>query len=191
MCRNAHLTIFLKIHYLKRVFKWVILKYSTTHNYLQPPTTIHNHPTVWVCVYKLYKSFYQLVLFTIFWLDWLVVFVSIQSNSFDVNSDEFYFLKIWIYELLPFNIQQRSAQQSSIYAHELSYYFLRILRIFRGKLCCLLYCIRLYCCFWYQCGNFKREWNSVVTIRSKCCKSLFLRNITVWNDLLGNLFKIL
>ena len=36
--------------------------------------------------------------------------------------------------LLPFNIQQRSAQQSTIYARELSYYFLRIMSIFRGKL---------------------------------------------------------
>ena len=24
-------------------YKWVILKYATTHNYPQPPTTIHNH----------------------------------------------------------------------------------------------------------------------------------------------------
>ena len=39
---------------------------------------------------------------------------------------------------MPFNIQQRSAQQSTIYAHELSYYFLRILSIFWGK-----YCLRL------------------------------------------------
>ena len=69
----------------------------------------------------------------------MVVFVGIQSNSFGVNSDELYLQKILIYELLPFNIQQRSAQQCTIYAHELSYHFLRILSIFRGK----LYCVRL------------------------------------------------
>ena len=36
-------------------------------------------------------------------------------------------------------MQQRNAQQSTIYAHELPYYFLRILSIFSGK----LYCLRL------------------------------------------------
>ena len=41
-----------------------------------------------------------------------------------------------LYELLPFNIQQ-SVLQSTIYVHELSFFFLRILSIFRGKLYCL------------------------------------------------------
>ena len=41
--------------------------------------------------------------------------------------------------MLPFNIRQRSVQQSTIYAHELFYYILRTLSIFRGK----LYCLRL------------------------------------------------
>ena len=39
--------------------------------------------------------------------------------------------------MLPFNIRQRSVQQSTIYAHELFYYILRTLSIFRGKLYCL------------------------------------------------------
>ena len=41
--------------------------------------------------------------------------------------------------MLPFKIRQRSVQQSTIYAHELFYYILRTLSIFRGK----LYCLRL------------------------------------------------
>ena len=36
-------------------------------------------------------------------------------------------------------MRQRSVQQSTIYAHELSCYILRTLSIFRGK----LYCLRL------------------------------------------------
>ena len=37
---------------------------------------------------------------------------------------------------------------------------------------------------------YKREWNSAVTICSKCCGSSFLRNITGWDYILGNWFKI-
>ena len=48
-----------------------------------------------------------------FWLGWLFVFVSIKSNSFDVKSDDFCLLKIWIYELLLINVKQRSVQQST------------------------------------------------------------------------------
>ena len=122
----------------------------------------------------------------LFWLDCLIVFVSIQSNSFDVNSDELYLLKIWIYQLLPFNIQQRSAQQSTIYAHELSCYFLRILSIFSAK----LYCLCLATVALDTNVEPLKKWNSVVTIRWKCCRNFVLRNITVWNYLLRNLFKI-
>ena len=35
------------------------------------------------------------------------------------------------------HLTYKSVQQSTIYAHELSIYFLRILSIFRGKFCCL------------------------------------------------------
>ena len=66
----------------------------------------------------------------------MFVFVSIKSNSFDVKNDDFYLLKIWIYELLPTNIKQRSVQQSIISAHELPYEFLRIMSIFRGNFNC-------------------------------------------------------
>ena len=125
------------------------------------------------------------ILFAIFWLDWFVVFVSIQNNSFDINSDKFYLLKIQIYELLPFNIQQRSVQQSTIYVHIL-WRFKKTEHVQKRVVLCS-FC---NCCCLYECGNFKREWNSVVTIRSKRCWSFFLRNITVWNYLLGNLFKI-
>ena len=70
----------------------------------------------------------------------------------------------------------------SKYAHELFYDFLRKLSIFRGKLCCLRLATTAV--------DVNVDINSVVTIRSKCCESFFLRNITVWNYLLGNLFKI-
>ena len=42
----------------------------------------------------------------IFWLDWLFIFVRIQSNSCHVQIDGFCLLKIWTYELLPTNIKQ-------------------------------------------------------------------------------------
>ena len=56
----------------------------------------------------------QVITLTTFWLGWLFVFLSIKSNSFDVRSDDFYLLKIWIYELLLININQSSVQQSTI-----------------------------------------------------------------------------
>ena len=87
---------------------------------------------VFLCEYTL-----QVITLTIFWLDWLFVFVSIKSNSFDVKSNDFCLLKIWIYELLLINIKQRSVQQSIISAHELPYEFLRILSIFRENFYCL------------------------------------------------------
>ena len=59
----------------------------------------------------------------------MFVFVSIQSNSFDVKSYYFCLLKLCIYERcrLPLNNS----------AHELSCEFLRIVSIFRGKFNCL------------------------------------------------------
>ena len=98
-----------------------------------------------------------------------------------------------------YNIQQRSAQQCTIQrttkkcstVHYLCSW--TILLLFKNtehfqKKTVLSWSRN--CCSWYQCGTFKREWNSVVTIRSKCCRSFFLRNITVWNYLLRNLLKI-
>ena len=78
---------------------------------------VYIHVCVSVCI---------VIIFTIFWWGWLLVFVSIKSNSFDVKSDDFCLLKIWICELLLINIKQRSVQQSTIE-------FLRILSIFRGN----------------------------------------------------------
>ena len=49
----------------------------------------------------------------------MFAFVSIQSKSFEVKSSGFCLLKVWIYELLPVNIKQRSVQQPTISAHEL------------------------------------------------------------------------
>ena len=103
---------------------------------------------------------------------------SIKSKSFDVKGDDFCLLKIWIYELLLINIKQRSVQQSTVSAHEVPYEFLRILSIFRGKFIVLVLRLLLL---------ISREWNSVVTIWSE---ARLLRNITGWDYLLGNWFKI-
>ena len=84
-----------------------------------------------VCIY--FISYY--IYYFLFRL--IVYFVSIKSNLFDAKSDEFCFLRIWIYELLLINIKQRSVQQSTVSAHELPYEFLRMLSIFRGKFYCL------------------------------------------------------
>ena len=43
---------------------------------------------VCLCVYTL-----QVITLNIFWLDWLFLFVSFKSNSFDVKSDDFCLLK--------------------------------------------------------------------------------------------------
>ena len=66
--------------------------------------------------------------------------------------------------MLLINIKQ-SVQQSTISAHELPYEFLRILSIFRGK----FYCLSLATvAVKISVETFKREWNSNVTICSKC-----------------------
>ena len=90
---------------------------------------IYIHMSMCLSVFTLY-----VIIRTIFWLSWLSIFVSIKSNLFDVKSDDFCLLKIWIYELLLINIKQKSVQQSTTSAYELPYRFLRILSIFRGTL---------------------------------------------------------
>ena len=87
---------------------------------------------VCVCAYTL-----QVIIFNILWLCLLFVFLSIKSISFDVKSDDFCILKIWIHQLLLINIKPRSVQQSNFSPHELPYEFLRILSIFRGNFYCL------------------------------------------------------
>ena len=77
----------------------------------------------------------EVIVFTIFWLGWLFVFVSIKRYSFDVKSNDFCLVKICIYELLLINIKQRSVQQFTVSAHELLYEFLGILSIFGGNFC--------------------------------------------------------
>ena len=61
-------------------------------------------------------------------------FVSIKGNSFNVESDDFYLLKILIHELLLIYIKQTSVQQYTLSAHELPG---RTLSIFREKFYCL------------------------------------------------------
>ena len=87
---------------------------------------------VCVCAYTL-----QVIIFNILWLCLLFVFLSIKSISFDVKSDDFCILKIWIHQLLLINIKPRSVQQSNFSPHELPYEFLKILSIFRGNFYCL------------------------------------------------------
>ena len=123
-----------------------------------------------------------------FLVSWLFVFVSITSNSFDVKSDDFCLLKIWIYELLLINIKQRSVQQSTISAHELPYEFLRILSIFRGNFYCLSLSIIAVD---INVETLKR--NGILLSQlfaQNFVEAHFLRNITGWDYLLGNWFKI-
>ena len=143
---------------------------------------VYIHVCVSVCIYS-----WQVITLTIFWLGWLFVFVSIKSNSFDVKSDDFCLLKIWIYELLLINIKQRSVQQSTISAHELPYEFLRILSIFRGNF------------YWHSLPTVAVDIN-VETLKGNgimlsqfaqnTVEARFSGNVTGWDYLLGNWFKI-
>ena len=144
---------------------------------------LYIHVCVSVCIYS-----WQVITLTIFWLGWLFVFVSIKSNSFDVKSDDFCLLKIWIYELLLINIKQRSVQQSIISAHELPYEFLRMLSIFRGNIYCLSVAIIAVD---INVETLKR--NGILLSQlfaQKVVETRFLKNITGWDYLLGNWFEI-
>ena len=128
-----------------------------------------------------------MIIFTIFWLGWLFVFVSIKSYSFDVKSDDFCLLKIWIYELLLINIKQRSVQQSTISAHELLYEFLGILSIFRGN----FYCLSLATvAVDINVETLKGNGILLSQFLQNVVEARFLRNIAGWDYLPGNWFKI-
>ena len=114
--------------------RWILIVIRNDGVYRCVCVCVYVCVCVCVCVYTL-----QVITLTIFWLGLLFIFVSIKSNSFDIKSDDFCLLKIWIYELLLINVKQRSVQQSTISAHELPYEFLRILSIFNGN----FYCLRL------------------------------------------------
>ena len=136
----------------------------------------------------LYEYTLQVITLTIFWFGWLFVFVSIKSNSFDVKSDDFCLLKIWIYELLLINIKQRSVQQSTISAHELPYEFLRILSIFRGNFYCLSLSIIAVD---INVETLKR--NGILLSQlfaQKVVETRFLKDRTGRDYLLGNWFEI-
>ena len=60
---------------------------------------------IYSCVWCLCEYTLQVITLTIFWLGWLFVSVSIKSNSFEIKSNDFCLLKIWIYELLLINIK--------------------------------------------------------------------------------------
>ena len=128
-----------------------------------------------------------MIVFTIFWLGWLFVYVSIKSYSFDVKSDDFCLLKIWIYELLLINIKQRSVQQSTISAHELLYEFLGILSIFRGN----FYCLSLTTvAVDINVETLKGNGILLSQFLQNVAEARFLRNIAGWDYLPGNWFKI-
>ena len=137
---------------------------------------------VCLCEYTL-----QVITLIIFWLGWLFVFVSIKSNSFDVKSDDFCLLKIWIYELLLINVKQRSVPQSIVSAHELPYEFLRILSIFRGNFYCLSLSIIAVD---INVETLKRNGILLSQFAQNFVEARFLRNITGWDYLRGNWFKI-
>ena len=117
----------------------------------------------------------------------MFVFVSIKSYSFDVKSDDFCLLKIWIYELLLINIKQRSVQQSTISAHELLYEFLGILSIFRGN----FYCLSLATvAVDINVETLKGNGILLSQFLQNVVEARFLRNIAGWDYLPGNWFKI-
>ena len=116
----------------------------------------------------------------------MFVFVSIKSNSFDVKSDDFCLLKIWIYEPLLINIKQRSVQKFTISALELPYEFLRIVSSFREK----FYCLSLATVPVDVNVEILKE-NDILfsQFAQNVVEARFLRNITGWDYLLGNCFK--
>ena len=135
---------------------------------------------IYMCVYTL-----TVITLTTFWLSWLFVFVSIKSNSFDVKSDDFCLLKVWIYEQLLINEKQKSIQQSTISAHKLPYEFLRILSIFKGNCYCLSLAI-------VAIDINVETWNGILLSQfaQNIVEARFLRNITGWDYSLRNWFKI-
>ena len=116
----------------------------------------------------------EVIVFTIFWLGWLFVFVSIKRYSFDVKSNDFCLVKICIYELLLINIKQRSVQQFTIFAHELLYEFLRTLSIFREK----FYCLSLATSADINVESLKENGTLLSQFAKNVVEALFLRNIT-------------
>ena len=139
----------------------------------------YTYMCVCLCVYALWA-----IIFTIFWLGWLF---SIKSNSFHEKNDDFCLLKIWIYELLLINIKQRSVQQSTISAHELSYEFLRIVSIFREKFYCLSVATVAVD---INVEALKENGILLSQFAQNVVEAHFLRSITGWDYLLGNWFKI-
>ena len=141
---------------------------------------------VYMCV-CLFVYNLQVITLNIFWLDWLFLFVSIKSNSFDVKSNDFCLLKTWIYDLLLINVKQRSVQQSIISAHELPYEFLRILSIFRGNFYCLSLAV---VAVKINVKTLKRNGILLSQFAQNVVEARFLRNVTGWDYLLENWFKI-
>ena len=152
---NSDVTHHFRCSYWKR--RWVLILIWNNGIYI--------YMCACLCLYTL-----QVITLTSFGLGWLLVFASIKSNSFYVKSDDFYLLKIWILELMLINIKQRSVKQSII----CSWTTLRVYNTEHFQRKFLLSWSR-YCCCWYQCRNFKREWNSVAIICSKYCRSSFFR----------------
>ena len=117
----------------------------------------------------------------------MFVFVSIKCNSFDVKSDDFCLLKIWIYDLLLINIKQRIVQKSTISVHELPYEFLKILSISRQNFYCL---ILATVAVDINAETLKENGVLLSQFAENVIEARFLRNITGWDYLLGNWFKI-
>ena len=85
------------------------------------------------------------------------------------------------------NIKQRSLQQSTISAHELPYEFLWILSIFRVNFCCFsLATVTVN----INVETLKGNAILLLQFAQNVVEDRFLRNITGWDYLLGNWFKI-
>ena len=85
------------------------------------------------------------------------------------------------------NIKWRSAQQSTISSHERPYEFLRILSIFRGKFYCI--CVATVAVD-INVETLKENGILLSQVAQNIVEVHFLRNVTDWDYLLGNLFKI-
>ena len=89
----------------------------------------------------------------------MFVFVSIISNLFDIKTDDFCLLKLWIYDLLLINKKQRSAKKQRMF-----------------------YCLSLSTLAVDSNVETLKE-NGILLLQfaQKVVKARFLRNVTGWD----------
>ena len=130
--------------------------------------SIYTCACVSVCIYFIIHYIYY------FLFSWLLVLVSITSSSFDVKSDGFCLLKIWIYEL------KGSTMKTTLWDF-------RELSIFRGKFYCL--CL-VTVAVDINVKTLKENGILLSQFDQNVVEACFLRNKTGWDYLPGYRFKI-